>query len=267
MNRKVLALLLILLGSANLFAQPQVGSFSITSKIGTSVSTFQGEPTMVLMSYNLDRIQNHTHYEAPDTYEADIRCKTQSISNLYLGIEAEKQYTRHIGVALGCYYAKLGADYEPEAAPEFSCEEYGSTLQYLQVPVIGKIYCWKGFALQAGLQPAFLLADETKLHCTLRGTEFNKDHILKDAPYVFEGKEDMYKTGAWGFNGINKRDFDLSLLLGFSCEVKNMVVDARYCISAVPVYKEEIFSSNLDRCKLRSSSFLFTIGYRFELSK
>lgn len=256
-----------LLGCASLLAQTQVGSFSITPKIGASVSTLKGEPTLVLCSYNVDRMQNFTHYDAPDTYEADLYCKPQSTTNIYFGLEAERQYSQHWGIAVGCYYAKQGADYKPEEALDFNCQEYRTSLQYLQFPILGKFYLFKGFALQAGLQPGVLLKDETRFRCTFRGASFDETLGLQEAPFVFEGKESLYETGAWGFSGIDKRDFDLSLLLGFSYEIKNIVVDARYNISTVPLYEEEVFSSNLSRCKLRSSSFVFTIGYRFELSK
>lgn len=249
--------------SSLLMAQPQVGSFSITPKIGLSMSDMKGKDlSLVLCSYNVEASTS-----APDSYEADVRCKTQSVMNLCLGLDFQKQYTRKIGLTLGCYYTRLGAEFKPEEAAEFSCSEYESSLQYIQVPILGKYYLCKGLALEAGLQPGFLIGDDTRFASTLRGTSFDKNHISTIAPYVYNGEEGMYRTGVWGFSGIDKRDFDLSVVLGLSYEFNNIEIDARYHLSTIPVYDEEIFNSLYGKCKLRNSYVMLCVGYRFNLSK
>lgn len=266
--KKHLLVAVFLVCSSLLMAQPQAGSFSITPKVGMSLSDLSGKkPSLVLVSYNQEDYRKGTTLSAPDTYEADVRCKSQCVTNICLGLEVQKQYTRKLGLTLGCYYAQLGAEFQPEEAAEFSCSEYESALRYIQVPILGKCYLFKGLALEVGLQPGFLIGDDTRRVCTLRGTSFNESQTIKEAPYVFDGKENLYMTGVWGFDGIDKQDFDLSVVLGLSYEFKNVEIDARYHLSTIPVYDEEIFASVYDKCKLRNSYLMFCVGYRFNLFK
>jgi len=248
-------------------AQPQAGSFSITPKVGMSTSTLTGTgPTLVLCSYSMDYYNGKVQY-SEGNFDTEMKCTAKYVTNISFGLEAQRQYTSKIGLTLGCYYTQQGAEFEPGQAPEFTCKEYKTDLKYILVPVLGKFYMCKGLAFEAGLQPGFLISDKTSLDCSFRGASFNNKLYIKDIPYTFEGKEEMYKTGVWGFSGLGKRDFDLSVVLGLSYEIKNLVLGVRYHLSTIPVFKEEVYSSNEGTQKLSNSSFLCSVGYRFELSK
>lgn len=111
-------------------------------------------------------------------------------------------------------------------------KDWHTSLNYLAVPVVANYYIYKGLAVKAGLQPAYLLSAKTS-----------------------------YKHGGDKFDNKVTSDcnkFDLSIPIGISYEFSHVVIDARYLFGLTKVNK------NGDKT-CRNSVIMITTGYKFNL--
>lgn len=102
---------------------------------------------------------------------------------------------------------------------------------YLAIPVLAQVYVADGFAIKAGVQPAFLLSSK-------------------------------------GANSVDLKDytnsFDFTIPVGLSYEYMNVVLDARYNIGVTNLVKDE--KKPLDGfTKLNNGYFTITVGYKLKL--
>lgn len=156
--------------------------------------------------------------------EEEAHCKAGFVG----GIEGEYHYSPSIGVSIGVLYSMQGA----------KDSEIKLNMNYVNIPILANFYIAKGFALKAGIQPAFNVSNKVKID----GVTIDYDQLVVD---VTEGTP------------TNKvSTFDLAIPIGASCEYKNVVLDARYNIG---VYKVETGGSS------RNSVFQLTLGYKFKL--
>lgn len=98
-------------------------------------------------------------------------------------------------------------------------------LDYINIPILAQIYPAKGFAVKAGIQPAF------------------------NVRHKYSG--DYSAT----IDGI--KSFNFSIPVGLSYEYECFVLDARYNIGVTKIFK------NSDEG--RNSTFSITLGYKFPL--
>ncbi len=113
-----------------------------------------------------------------------------------VGVNAEYGVAESFGITLGAFYKNWGSKADQEGAKK-------ANLNYLSIPVLANYYVAKGFAIKAGVQPAFLLAAKQD------GKDF-KDECKK---------------------------FDLTIPVGLSYEFSNVVIDARYNFGLTKVGK------------------------------
>lgn len=104
------------------------------------------------------------------------------------GAELQHQVNRKVAIAGGLLYSLQGA----------KNDNYTWNPGYLNIPVTLNFYAAKGFAIKAGLQPAFM--------------------VSKD-------------------DAIDVNTFDLAVPVGMSYEFDNFVLDARYNIGVTKVPK------------------------------
>ncbi|MCR4919809.1 MAG: porin family protein [Prevotella sp.] len=97
-----------------------------------------------------------------------------------------------------------------------------ANLNYLSIPVLANYYVVKGLAIKAGVQPAFLLSAK------------NDGYDFKDAC----------------------KKFDLTIPVGLSYEISNVVIDARYNFGLTKVGKVG---------DAKNSVIELTVGYKFAL--
>jgi hypothetical protein len=135
------------------------------------------------------------------------------------GVEGEYYLTSKFSAALGVNYAEQGWIFEYSGGAE---DKY--KLNYVNVPLIANYYVSEGLALKAGVQLGFLTS-----------AKLNSKDI----------KDDTKSTA-------------ISIPIGISYEIQNIVVDARYNIGASKVNK----TGSKDQ---RSDLFLVTVGYKFSL--
>lgn len=183
--KKIFAMAAALIASASMFAQTEVGTFSITPKVGVNLASM--------------------------TKAVDSKMKV----GFAAGAEAAYQATEDMAISLGAIYSQQGV------------KSGDVTLKhdYLNIPVLANYYVAPGLAVKLGVQPAFLLSAKTA------------DIDTKD--------------------GMKK--FDLSIPVGLSYEISNVVLDARYNWGVL----KTVDKSNIDGTN--NSVFQITVGYKFAL--
>ena len=138
---------------------------------------------------------------------------------LVAGVEGEYYVNDWLGIAAGLSYAQQGWKFEGNGVDETT------KLDYLNVPLTGNFYVAKGLALKTGLQFGFLMNAKVE------------DADVKDAC----------------------EKLNLSIPIGVSYEISNVVLDLRYNLGLSKTNKAD--NGN----KARSDLFQITLGYKFAL--
>lgn len=145
------------------------------------------------------------------------------------GVEAEYQANEWLGISAGALYTQLGAKGKEGSGIKINYD-------YIAVPVLANFYPCKGLCLKVGLQPAFNLSA--------------KVNTEGPAKYVF--------------GSDNLRKFDLQVPVGVSYEIRGFVIDARYNVGAVNLFKNGLDASG-SKFSLYNGYASLTIGYKFNL--
>ena len=146
---------------------------------------------------------------------------SKSLIGLAAGAELEYGLTDMLSLSAGAMFSMQGAKFDEDGA------EAKAKLNYLTVPVLANVYVLPGLAVKLGLQPAFKLSAKAKAEGG--GIEVEKD-----------------------IDGV--KSMELSVPVGLSYEISNVVLDARYNWG---ITKAD------DVCK--NSVFQITLGYKFAL--
>lgn len=136
--------------------------------------------------------------------------------DLVAGAEVSYQTTEKSAISAGVLYSAQGCKLGAGKV----------NLGYLSIPLLANYYVTKGLAIKAGVEPAILLSAKAK------AGDFENDI-----------KEDMNK-------------FDLSVPVGVSYEISNVVIDARYHVGVLNIFKEDTHDT-------KNSVIQFTLGYKF----
>ena len=105
---------------------------------------------------------------------------------------------------------------------------------YIAIPVLANFYVADGFAIKAGVQPAFLVSSKI-------GSIDSKDYV---------------------------KSFDFTIPVGLSYEFSNIVLDARYYIGTQNLVKDGNYVGTVDGSGFRSLTngyATITVGYKFKL--
>ena len=242
--KKCLFVSLCLLSCALSYGQSRGGSFSITPRIGASISNLTNE-----VLYASTGVDNGNDYELKSKYKA----------GLTFGAEVEYQATPVIGLSLGALYSMQGFRYPEYAAKDEKTNAYyafdnnsRTNLQYINIPLLVNVYLYKGLALKAGVQMGLLVDAESKYDDRTMTRTKNADGTYS---YTYG---DSKSTTTDMKDAFNKVDFDIPV--GLSYEYMNFVLDARYNIGLSNVYKKDYVDYNS-----KNSFFTVTFGYKFTL--
>ena len=145
---------------------------------------------------------------------------------LVAGVEAEYGITENFGLDFGLLYSMEGCKLKTSGMDK----SLSVNLDYINIPILAQFYAAKGFAIKAGIQPAF----NVRHKASYDGESAN----LKDA-------------------GIETKSFNFSIPVGLSYEYQSFVLDARYNIGVTKLFK--------DADQGRNSTFSITLGYKFAL--
>lgn len=189
----MIAALMVATLSAN--AQNEVGVLTLQPKVGMNLANMTGD--------------------------GDPKTKV----GLLAGVEAEYGISNNFGLAFGAVYSMEGCKVERELWGNgvlIGKTKVNANLDYINIPILAQFYPAKGFAIKAGVQPAF--------------------NVRHKATGDIEGTIDDVNT------------FNFSIPVGLSYEYEGFVLDARYNIGITKLYK--------DADQGRNSTFSISLGYK-----
>ncbi len=203
--------------SVNAQSKVKPGTWSIQPKAGVTITSVTN------MDYNTS---------IPGTV---VKAEGQTYVGATIGGEVEYQVIDRFSVAAGLGYIMQGKQWDDLKYEGIEEKEQKLDLGYINVPVVANFYVFKGLAVKAGVQFAFLTNAKAKGTLVEGGREMTSSVDVKDQ--------------------CNK--FDFSIPVGASYEFDNhIVIDARYNIGITNVNKNGGVN-----CK--NSVFLATVGYKF----
>ena len=147
------------------------------------------------------------------------------------GLEAEYGVAENFGIAVGALYSMQGAKAK---FPQVGTLKFH--VDYINVPIVAQYYPVKGLAIKAGAQFGF----------NVRSKVSDGDDDMKI--------EDFFH--ALGAKDMKQKSLDISIPVGVSYEISNIVIDARYNFGLTKIW---------DPYKDKNSVFQLTVGYKFGL--
>lgn len=216
----MIAAMMVAAVSAN--AQFEPGTFSIQPKAGFSIAWLTNMPNIPITT----------------TLSID---KSPTVGAL-LGAEAEYQLTDMVSLAAGLNYSLQGSGWENYKEGGYELKDAKIELGYVAIPVVANFYLFKGFAIKAGIQPAFLTNANMKYtieqSSSAGNISVNCDESIKD---------DCEK-------------FDLSVPMGISYQFQvPVVIDLRYNLGVSKVFKGDADKNP------KNNVISLTVGYKFAL--
>ena len=159
--------------------------------------------------------------------------------NLTYGVEFERFFTDQFSASLGVMFTNQGCKYDIYSADGAGnvSDDLKLDIYYGTLPIMANYYVLPGFALKAGIQPAF----RVKARIEQNGNKIDLDNAI-DAMY--DGNDNKLNT------------FDLSIPVGLSYEYAHITVDARYNFGVTKLI------SNADK-GIYNKVFIMTLGYKF----
>ena len=199
--KKIMMIAAMMLLSVGAFAQNEVGQFTLKPMAGVNLATLT------------------------KTDDSKLRV------GLAAGVEAEYGVAENFSLSLGALYSMQGVKFTEKGSGATLDVTY--KLDYINIPVLANYYLFKGFAIKAGIQPAFKASAKVKAELS-SGSASVKDSETLD-----------------GVKG-----FALSIPFGLSYEYESFVLDARYNLGVTKAFKAG---------DSKNSWFMFTLGYKFAL--
>ena len=220
--KKLMMIAAMMVAAVSANAQFEPGTFSIQPKAGFSIAWLTNMPNI------------------PITTTSTID-KSPTVGAL-LGAEAEYQLTDMVSLAAGLNYSLQGSGWENYKEGGYELKDAKIELGYVAIPVVANFYLFKGFAIKAGIQPAFLTNANMKYtiekSSSAGNVSVNYDESIKD---------DCEK-------------FDLSVPMGISYQFQvPVVIDLRYNLGVSKVFKGDADKNP------KNNVISLTVGYKFAL--
>ena len=199
--KKIMMIAAMMVATLSANAQNEVGQVTLKPTVGMNISTITGD--------------------------GDYKSKV----GLVAGVEAEYGIAEKFGLQFGVLYSMEGAKVKNvvvapgTGASAFLADKVNFNLDYINIPILAQFYPAKGFAVKAGIQPAF------------------------NVRHKYSGDYSATIEGVKSFN--------FSIPVGLSYEYESFVLDARYNIGVTKLYK--------DADQGRNSTISITLGYKFAL--
>lgn len=220
--KKLMMIAAMMVAAVSANAQFEPGTFSIQPKAGFSIAWLTNMPNI------------------PITTTSTID-KTPTVGAL-LGAEAEYQLTDMVSLAAGLNYSLQGSGWENYKEGGYELKDAKIELGYVAIPVVANFYLFKGFAIKAGIQPAFLTNANMKYtiekSSSAGNVSVNYDESIKD----------------------DCKKFDLSVPMGISYQFQvPVVIDLRYNLGVSKVFKGDADKNP------KNNVISLTVGYKFAL--
>lgn len=250
-----------LMAATGVCAQQEAGTWTITPKVGVTVSNFSGKMPAgvayaVLPQMPADGSPGLIIVTGDETTKAGVVGFDDSKQKFgfAVGAEAQYQFTDVFGLSFGAFYTQQGAKYDTKGFPYTSSDgvkvdfndDLKIKLNSITVPILANVYVWKGLAVKAGLQPEFAVSKKTSGDVTIS---------YKDQSASVASNTDA---------GI--KTFSLSVPVGVSYEYRNIVADLRYHFGVTDLRKGgDTGWGSGSSSKSENRTLLFTVGYKFGL--
>lgn len=249
MKKNIIAIVLAL-SCLNGYSQTKDSKWTITLRVGVSVSDYKMEKNDDLSAQAGLGFGIEAEYKLSPLFglSAGVFYTKQAMKHQYgqfMGLDEQRQYH--------CLYndKPIASAVDLDHYPSY-VYYYGHTTKWdcLNIPVMANFHVWKGLTLKTGLQ----------LDCRLNAKhDFSYDS--RNSSPIINGQNMAAEADGMKYIVGNEQpyhDMLLSIPLGVSYEYKNLELDARYQFGTHDLLKYA--SPNIT-----PNSFLLTLGYNFHL--
>ncbi len=210
------------------FAQSKAGTWSVIPHVGVSIASLTHQSGGI---------------EVGDNQSQEL--KPQARPGFTGGVDVMYQASDNVGLSLGLSYVQAGCKYKDVDDNGVTWHDHYDRMDYISVPLVAHSYIAPGLSINVGVAPSFLIYG--KYHAGMLSYDLDADGHRTN---VQEGVIDIdTKKGL--------RNFTLSIPVGISYEYENVVLDARYNVGMLNVYKHGLSA--------RNKVFEVSVGYKFDL--
>lgn len=210
------------------FAQSKAGTWSVIPHVGVSIASLTHQSGGI---------------EVGDNQSQEL--KPQARPGFTGGVDVMYQASDIVGLSIGLSYVQAGCKYKDVDDNGVTWHDHYDRMDYISVPLVAHSYIAPGLSINVGVAPSFLIYG--KYHAGMLSYDLDTDGHRTN---VQEGVIDIdTKKGL--------RNFTLSIPVGISYEYENVVLDARYNVGMLNVYKHGLTA--------RNKVFEVSVGYKFDL--
>lgn len=210
------------------FAQSKVGTWSVIPHVGVSIASLTHQSGGI---------------EVGDNQSQEL--KPQARPGFTGGVDVMYQASDNVGLSIGLSYVQAGCKYKDVDDNGVIWHDHYDRMDYISVPLLAHSYIAPGLSINVGVAPSFLIYG--KYHAGMLSYDLDTDGHRTNVQEA-EIDQDIKK-------GL--RNFTLSIPVGISYEYENVVLDARYNVGMLNVYKHGLSA--------RNKVFEVSVGYKFDL--
>lgn len=210
------------------FAQSKAGTWSVIPHVGVSIASLTHQSGGI---------------EVGDNQSQEV--KPQARPGFTGGVDVMYQAFDNVGLSIGLSYVQAGCKYKDVDDNGVIWHDHYDRMDYISVPLLAHSYIAPGLSINVGVAPSFLIYG--KYHAGMLSYDLDADGHRTNVQEA-EIDQDIKK-------GLRK--FALSIPVGISYEYENVVLDARYNVGMLNVYKHGLSA--------RNKVFEVSVGYKFDL--
>lgn len=210
------------------FAQSKAGTWSVIPHVGVSIASLTHQSGGI---------------EVGDNQSQEL--KPQGRPGFTGGVDVMYQASDNVGLSIGLSYVQAGCKYKDVDDNGVTWHDHYDRMDYISVPLVAHSYIAPGLSINVGVAPSFLIYGN--YHAGMQTYDVDTDGHRTNVKEA-EIDQDIKK-------GL--RNFTLSIPVGISYEYENVVLDARYNVGMLNVYKHGLTA--------RNKVFEVSVGYKFDL--
>lgn len=210
------------------FGQSKAGTWSVIPHVGVSIASLTHQSGGI---------------EVGDNQSQEL--KPQARPGFTGGVDVMYQASDNVGLSIGLSYVQAGCKYKDVDDNGVTWHDHYDRMDYISVPLVAHSYIAPGLSINVGVAPSFLIYG--KYHAGMQSYDLDADGHRTNVQEA-EIDQDIKK-------GL--RNFTLSIPVGISYEYENVVLDARYNVGMLNVYKHGLSA--------RNKVFEVSVGYKFDL--
>ena len=194
--KKLLILAIVALASLTASAQQEVGTWSVTPKVGFNLATVT---------------------------DTDAGMKFGVVTGADLTYQLQEKFA----ISAGAFYSMQGAKYKHDGITDTW------KLDYINVPVLANFYVIPGLAIKAGIQPGFNLSHKFKRESQGNSGEGDIDHFksfdlsipigasYEISDFVIDARYNFGLTKLWDVTGSSSKNSVIQVTVGYKIPLGN----------------------------------------------